>query len=144
MYQNDCNLFINQSGFRSRHSTTSAVLNVCEKIRANIDSNYVSILTFLDFTKAFDTVDHALLCYKLKTLFKLSSSACNLIYSYLTDRMQIISVNGQKSEPFRLATGLPQGSVLGPLLFAMFINDLPKVVSHASTYLYADDVLLVV
>lgn len=92
---------------------------------------------FLDFRKAFDTVDHALLLYKLSFL-NLDPSVLDWITHYLTDRFQSVVINGVKSPPLRVTSGVPQGSVLGPLLFLIYINDLPDVVG-SSVKLFADD-----
>lgn len=135
-------IFKNQSGFRRNHSTTTALLGITEKAGANISKRHATFLLLLDFSKAFDSIDHSILCKKLKEQFCFSSTACNLVYSYLCDRLQCVSMNGIKSNFLRVYNGVPQGSILGPLLFSMYINDLPSAVIHSDVHIFADDVQL--
>jgi hypothetical protein len=128
-----------QSGFRTKHSTTTALLKVTNDILMASEKKLMSILILLDFSKAFDSVDHSLLCSKLTDQFAFSSSATSLIRSYLSDRTQCVGVN-QASRFLPLASGVVQGSVLGPLLFSLFINDITAVIRICSFHLYADDV----
>jgi len=97
----------------------------------------------VDFRKAFDLVDHEILLEKLK-IYQCSENSLNWFTSYLTDRVQKVSLNGQLSESKNINCGVPQGSILGPLLFILFINDLPLKIgtSVSSTDLYADDTTL--
>lgn len=131
-----------QSGFRSSHSTTTSLLKITDDIRLELDKNHISVLLFLDFTKAFDTVNHKKLCCKLGNLFKFSTTAVKLISSYLSNRTQIVTVNDVCSNIISLNCGVPQGSVLGPLLFSLYINDLPNIVINSDCSLFADDVQL--
>ena len=99
------------------------------------------ISLFLDLSKAFDTVNHQILLNKLK-YYGLQQSEYNGFQSYLSNRKQQVHANGVASDTRFISTGVPQGSILGPLLFTIFINDLPKNSTFFSTRLYADDTFL--
>ena len=134
------NNFINprQSGFRSLFSTTTAMLDLTNEWCFNIDRKLVNGVLFLDLKKAFDTVDHTILIKKLQYL-GLNQSAVEWFKSYLGDRVQMCAVNGVLSDPDQLSCGVPQGTILGPLLFLIYINDLPNCVKYSSTRMFADD-----
>jgi hypothetical protein len=129
-----------QSGFRRGHSTTTALLKITDDIAINMDKNLISILVLLDFSKAFDTVNFKLLCQKLRNLFRFSESAIQLIKSYLTDRSQCVFADGALSSFLPVTQGVPQGSILGPLLFSLFINDISSCIKFSNYHIYADDV----
>lgn len=129
-----------QSGFRKNHSCITALVSVTEDLRQAMDGDNVTFLILLDFSKAFDTVDHSILCDKLRHLFNFSSCAVKLMYSYLTDRMQAVVCNNKISDFLPTTRGVPQGSILGPLLFSLYVNELPSVAKHCSIHMYADDV----
>lgn len=135
-------LYTNQSGFRKSHSTTSVVLDISERIRENVDKKWASVLLLLDFSKAFDSIDHSLLARKLKEQFLFAGSAVNLIFSYLNGRSQCVCVGSRVSDFLMTTKGVPQGSILGPLLFSLFINDLPSCLKFTVCHLFADDVQL--
>lgn len=129
-----------QSGFRAGRSCTTALLDIAENIRSNIDSNGLTYLVLLDHSKAFDSVNHAILSTKLGRLFNFSSSAVALVRSYLVDRSQAVCMGGSSSGFVKLDRGVPQGSVLGPLLFSLYLNDLVTVPEGCDIQIYADDV----
>lgn len=131
-----------QSGYRPKRSCITALLDVTEDIRVNLDASKVTFLTLLDHSKAFDTVDHDILCTKLVNMYNCSLSASNLVSSYLRERSQAVCVNNVTSQFLSVTRGVPQGSLLGPLLFSIYVNDLPKILKFCKLHMYADDVQL--
>ena len=131
----------NQFGFRSGHSTAHAILNINEQILANGDAHRHTISVFLDLSKAFNCVNHDILIGKLQR-YGVTGISLDFFRSYLTDQYQFTRINGQDSNWRRITCGVPQGSVLGPLLFIIYMNDLSHV-SRFSVSLFADDTCLV-
>jgi hypothetical protein len=131
-----------QSAYKSYHSTETALLSVANDILNSMGNGKVTALTLLDLSAAFDTIDHRLLLDRLKEWFGISDVALDWIASYLSDRCQLISIQNKLSIPMSLLYGVPQGSVLGPLLFILYTTPLSQIISvnkDLQHHLYADD-----
>uniref|UniRef100_A0A3P9J1E7 Reverse transcriptase domain-containing protein n=1 Tax=Oryzias latipes TaxID=8090 RepID=A0A3P9J1E7_ORYLA len=130
-----------QSGFRKHFSTTSALLKFTNDIFSGFDNNMLTGALFIDLTKAFDVVDHYLLLDKLHSI-GLDRSSLLWFNSYLHHHQQCVLFNGSYSNFLSIDKGIPQGSSLGPLLFSIFINDLPTKCIYSNIQLYADDTVI--
>ena len=139
------NFFIkNQFGFRANHSTDLAASSLINQICNALNNKQKVMSVFLDMSKAFDCVDHNILLQKMK-VYGIKGSAFSWFESYLSDRRQRVIFNGTLSEStYDVRCGVPQGSILGTLLYLIYINDINQCLKHCNVALYADDTTLVV
>ena len=127
-----------QFGFRSGYSTNHALLSIIEEIRSNLDKKTFSCGVFVDLEKAFDTVNHKILLEKLK-FYGIKGLANKWLNSYLSNRTQSVTLNGTVSNSLPVSCGVPQGSILGPLLFLIYINDMHSAFKDCKVHHFADD-----
>ena len=111
-----------QSAYRAGHSTETVSLRIVNDILSSLDNDNISVLLLLDLSAAFDTTDHQILLSRLNSVFGIQSTALQWFQSYLSDRYQSTSVNNSSSSPSQLMYGVPQGSVLGPILFVLYMD----------------------
>lgn len=128
----------NQSGYRKGYSTTTALTKVVHDVYSNMDENHCTVMVLVDFSLAFNCVDHRMLNSKLRDEFRFSRAACDLIASYLSGRSQVVRLGSAESAAMELSDGTPQGSCLSALLFSLYINSLPGTLK-CKWQLYADD-----
>ena len=131
-------LYDYQFGFRSNHSTTHAVIEIVDNIREELDKHKHILGLYLDLSKAFDCVNHSILLEKL-THYGIRGHANQWFKSYLNNRKQKTLINGKLSDSRTVNTGVPQGSVLGPTLFLIYINDIAECLHEGKVRLFADD-----
>ena len=138
-FLNDSNqIYVRQFGFRKSHSTIHTLINIVARIRRRLDKGEFACGVFVDLQKAFDTVDHEILLSKLRH-YGIRGRANQLLKSYLSDRQQFVFLSNISSSLKPVIHGVPQGSVLGPLLFLLYINDLHSSIKSSETYHFADD-----
>ena len=130
-----------QSAYKKFHSTSTALLNINDDIYKALDKSLVTFLILLDYSKAFDCANHRLILAKLKAA-GFHDEACAWILSYLLDRKQKVKTDSGESRWVTMKNGVPQGSILGPLLFLILVSDIYKSISNGKYHMYADDTQL--
>ena len=131
-------LYDKQFGFRKGHSTSHAIITLVNKVSKSLDERKIVGRVYLDIRKAFDSISHQIFLDKLYKIGKHENIHC-LLKSYLMSRSQYVICNGAKSEVKFVETGVPQGSILGPLLFILFMNDFSRSSTLLFSILFADD-----
>jgi len=128
----------NQFGFRKEHSTSQALTKIVDKISKNLDNGNTVIGVFLDLSKEFDTINHEILLGKLKN-YGVRGVPLSWIRNYLSQRQQTVKIENTSSDVAEITCGIPQGSILGPLLFILYMNDCANVTDIAELIMFADD-----
>ena len=138
-FLDDSNVFYElQFGFRKQYSTNHALLSIVEDIRSNLDNKTFACGVFVDLEKAFDTVNHKILLSKLNH-YGIRGIANSWFSSYLCERQQQVTLNGATSPFLNISCGVPQGSILGPLLFLIYINDMHVALQNSIVHHFTDD-----
>lgn len=134
--------FDGQYGFRNEHSTELAAVELTDRIMEALDKQHIAVSIFMDLSKAFDTLDHSILLSKLK-FYGITGTALEWFTSYLSNRKQYVEIEGVCSTQEIIQTGVPQGSILGPILFLIYINDIHNASDAFNYILFADDTNLI-
>ena len=136
-------LYDNQFGFRKNHSTTHAIITLVEKVSKALDTGKIVVGVYLDLKKAFDTIDHQIVFKKLYAI-GIRGNIHDWFKSYLNNREQFVSYNNVQSETKPISHGVPQGSILGPLLFIIYLNDFSRASDILFSILFADDTTVLI
>ena len=133
-------LSMKQHGFLAKRSCTSNLVTLCDSLALSLNENISVNVVYFDFAKAFDTVNHDLILHKLKHQYNIDGRMLKFIANYLHNRKQCVVIGNSSSTPRSVNSGVPQGSILGPILFVLFINDITTgLTSGTECALYADD-----
>ena len=130
-----------QHGFRKARSCESQLLPFIQELNASNNKNIQTDLIIMDFAKAFNKVSHRRLLYKLE-YYGIQTHTLNWIQAFLSDRTQTVVIDGVTSNTVPVTSGVPQGTVLGPILFLIYINDFPEYLAHSKLRLFADDSII--
>ena len=130
-----------QSAFMKLHSTQTSLHNVIGYVLDNINENEINGIWMFDLAKCFDTIDHKLLLKQLSK-YGLNGTELQWFTNYLNERTQVVTINGKMSNTKLIDKGVPQGSILGPLLFTIFVNDFPSCLSNAFCNIFAGDTMI--
>jgi len=128
----------NQFGFRKGLSTCTALLQLIDELASSVDKKRITVGVFIDLAKAFDTVDHRILLQKLEH-YGIRGNVLAMFASYIGNRKQYVTIDGVRSELANIICGVPQGSILGPILFLLYINDLTLISTKLKNIMFADD-----
>ena len=131
-------LYEHQYGFQKKHSTNHALIDISEKIRSTLDQNIFACDVFIDLQNAFDTVNHDILLHKLDH-YGIKALPKKWFQSFLSGRSQYASIKDKSSNRLPTTYGVPPGSLFGPLLFILYINDLNEAIIHSSVHHFGDD-----
>ena len=123
-----------QSAYKPGYSTETALLKIVNDLLLSLDNGNISIVTFLDLSAAFDTIDHNILLSRLEHVFGIHGTALQWFSSYLSNRTQTVSINNLKSDPALVPYDVPQGSVMGPVLFVLYTTPISDVIEDHSTH----------
>ena len=140
-FRNNDLFYDSQYGFLKNHSTEFVAMELTDKVLKDIDEKQITLAIFMDLSKGFDTLDHSILLRKL-AYYGINGSALEWFTSYLTGRNQYVEIDGISSDILSLSTGVPQSSILCPLLFLIYMNDIPNCTEYFNFILYADDTTL--